>query len=710
MNELYEELAVITTLPGKPRIRYARMLGLLRRICLQQSAGFKSDYSTLFSRLTAVCLENEIDHRPADRFRRHARLVLHEGKQPEREEEKADTADLAYFIFQITGENIPDSLPQAIRPLKIKSPLQRPSRNERAIVKEILTSDTFRCLLASDSLTYTVHIGLKGAELEENLNITSYLWKEANVMLLDIRPETNKQDALEASMVITEPDYLIDVSSLAACIKPYGVSPLNYLIDHFTPHKVNRYNLLGNLANSFMDDCVNNQTNSDDLFIMALKKNYQEAVLSFACLPDDEIDRTFFEKAKLHFNHIRETVNNRFSAKDIGLNADELVLEPSFICPILGLRGRLDVMTIDFHKVLELKSGRADEKGREDVHPRPEHLVQMALYGEILRRNFGIEWGGVKSFLFYSNYPTLINERIGWASVKSVLHLRNGILLSLKLLAQGHLIDLLPRLTPERLNQNHQDNRFYHQYLEPQLTKITNPLRMLERDSLIYLYFSAFLSFILREQFLAKTSDNRPDSVRGFASTWTTDVRTKLLAGNILTGLKIVAINETKEKGITSLRLSLPEYSEDFVPNFNKGEMVQIYLAEDERANVTNKQLIRAIVMEITAETITIEPTYPQRNPHVFPLDRTYNVEHDASDSPFHSQISGLYTLLTAPQRRRELILGRTRPKLDERVDLNGTYSPAVEKIVLQAKRACDYFLLVGPPGTGKPTLRFVLW
>lgn len=705
MTDLYEELQSISRLPGKPRVRYARMLGLLRRICLKESEDFKSDYSTLFSRLSAVCKSLEIDLRPADRFRRHARLVLHEEKNPSAEEEKADLADLACFISQVTKESIPLGLPQSIRPLRLKPDFESAKRDSRGVVTEILSGETFKCLLADDAIVYTVGCRIDNEALETPLRITRYLRPSDNVYLLDLEVQSGKTDVLTVSMVIAEPDYLLDISSLTATIKPYGASPLNYLLDRLLPVVPNRYKLLGNLANRFMDDCVNAEGNSEGMYQKSLAKNFQEDILSYACLPDEEVDSDFFEKARLHFNHIHETVISRFPADDIRLSSDSIVLEPSFISPALGLRGRLDVMTADFRNVLELKSGRAREADRRTIFPREEHLLQMSLYGEMLRRNFGVAWGGVRTFLFYSRYPRLIDERTGWASVRSVLHLRNGIVYLLRHLMNGGFSSVLPLLNPSRLNQAGLSGRFYSQYIEPSLTAATQPIQKMENDRLLKSYFSVFLSFVLREQYLAKTSDNRPDSLRGFAAAWTADVRTKLLAGNILTGLRISKLKSTSEEGISAIEFTLPDFGEDFVPNFSKGEMVQVYRAEDEKANVANRQLVRATVLEISADTLVVELAYSQRNPKVFPLEATYNVEHDASDSSFQSQLSALYSLLVAPARRRDLVLGRVEPKSDPSVKLLGEYPESINKIVLKSKQAVDYFLLVGPPGTGKTNL-----
>ena len=79
-----------------------------------------------------------------------------------------------------------------------------------------------------------------------------------------------RADSLLVYMVVVEPDYLIDVSALTACIKPYGSSPLNFLLNRFSPNISNRAILMGNLANQFMDDCIN-RAQSEDNYLDSLK-------------------------------------------------------------------------------------------------------------------------------------------------------------------------------------------------------------------------------------------------------------------------------------------------------------------------------------------------------------------------------------------------------------------------------------------------------
>ena len=75
-------------------------------------------------------------------------------------------------------------------------------------------------------------------------------------------------------------------------------------------------------------------------------------------------------------------------------------------------------------------------------------------------------------------------------------------------------------------------------------------------------------------------------------------------------------------------------------------------------------------------------------------------------DASYGNLYRGMYTLLTTPVHRQELILCQREPEIDTSVSLVGNYvNEQINDIVLRAKQAKDYFLLVGPPGTGKTSV-----
>ena len=67
--------------------------------------------------------------------------------------------------------------------------------------------------------------------------------------------------------------------------------------------------------------------------------------------------------------------------------------------------------------------------------------------------------------------------------------------------------------------------------------------------------------------------------------------------------------------------------------------------------------------------------------------------------------MGGLYTFITAPEARRDVLLAKRPPMADKTLRLSQSYNKNYDEIVEKAKQAQDYFLLVGPPGTGKTSM-----
>ena len=72
--------------------------------------------------------------------------------------------------------------------------------------------------------------------------------------------------------IIYEPDYLVDISSIAACFEEYGASPLNHLLNRLKPAPTSAAILLGNLASQFLDE---------ELFLSPEEDNYADSIKRF---------------------------------------------------------------------------------------------------------------------------------------------------------------------------------------------------------------------------------------------------------------------------------------------------------------------------------------------------------------------------------------------------------------------------------------------
>ena len=666
-----EELALACDEQLKVRVRYTMLYSLLKRICIDKTKEFSTDYSGLFARLYAVCKHYGLPHLVVDRFRRNALKTLRGEREASEELFAADVADLRQFLTALEERqsasfgNEASEAPTPVEHLKVA----------RGLVKEKIGDSAFTLLLLDNAGEVLVPTDAETlAVLEEGVRVNVVNGGE---------------------LVILEPDFLIDVSALTACVKPYGISALNYLVAQLQPRQTTRAILLGNAANQFMDDCIHS-ANAD--FSESMQTHFRQSLLDYACYekPED-IDVAFFKEARQQFEHIHHMVQKAYASPEVGISLDQVLLEPSFICATLGLRGRLDVMTADHRRIVELKSGRAEDF-RPPLRPKEEHLLQMALYKEMLHFNFSIPHDAISSFLLYSRYPTLLDERIPRNKIKEVMHLRNEIVHMEMQLRNGKADEILEALTYNNIIQKQGLHPNFLKAILPPIEAVINPLEKaspLERS-----YFNHFLTFLSREQFLSKMGEPRPDSTRGFARVWNADYTSKLLSGEILIYLRIRELRG--EGGVEEIIFDVPDYGEKFIADFYEGAMVQLYERRSASDTVCNRQIVRAYIVSLTDTELHLHLSYKQRNRDFFSRETLYAIEKDSTDSGFQSARRGLFSLLTAPKERRELLLCRRTPRFDTNVRLCGDYGERTNAIVLPAMQAQDYYLLVGPPGTGK--------
>ena len=111
--------------------------------------------------------------------------------------------------------------------------------------------------------------------------------------------------------------------------------------------------------------------------------------------------------------------------------------------------------------------------------------------------------------------------------------------------------------------------------------------------------------------------------------------------------------------------------------------------------------LFKGSLQEIHSNSIVVHLNDGQQNPDLISGDY-FAIEHAGSDIGGTSAIRSLYTFITSNEERRQLLLGQRVPCVDKSLTLSRSYHPDYDEIILKAKQAQDYFLLIGPPGTGK--------
>ena len=259
---------------------------------------------------------------------------------------------------------------------------------------------------------------------------------------------------------------------------------------------------------------------------------------------------------------------------------------------------------------------------------------------------------------------------------------------------------LLAQINPSVLNQKGLQGRFWEQYLKPSISRFGERMELL--TPLERTYFYTLYNFITKELYTSKSGDVNCESRTGASALWLSTLDEKRDAGEILYDLTIVE-NHASQAHKAFIILSIPQYEETFLPNFRNGDVVVLYERNNGMDNVTNKMVFKGNIESITDNELRIRLRAAQQNPLVFPENSRYAVEHDTMDTTFRSMYLGLSSFMDANPERRELLLGQRPPRFDMAYEDRITRTTDdFERVALKAEAACDYFLLVGPPGTGK--------
>ncbi|WP_337429879.1 AAA domain-containing protein, partial [Segatella sp.] len=161
-----------------------------------------------------------------------------------------------------------------------------------------------------------------------------------------------------------------------------------------------------------------------------------------------------------------------------------------------------------------------------------------------------------------------------------------------------------------------------------------------------------------------------------------------------------------------TITLSVPDQGKDFLPNFRIGDMVYLYTYKlKEEPDVRKAILYKGVLQEIHSDEIVVHLTDGQQNADIFEMNLPYAIEHGTSDASTGGSIRNLHQFICAPKEKRDLLLGQRAPQRDASLSLTRHYDDVLDDIILRAKQAQDYFLLVGPPGTGKTSraLKFMV-
>ena len=697
-HELFTRIADILTAPSEAQARI--MHETLVIACYEGLKETKHGFGNLSSQVEALCRLHHIapkDVVAIHKMRRHSNSAA-----PILPDDIAyDCRALALFVSAIFQEAIPDTL---------VGKLPTHGRNTENI--QIANYRYIRCIVRVWD-EQTIQVAVINQDSSEELLTVDYMNTAEYVdfsylrsllhegMQLNLLDCTVTRKKVIPRLIVVEPDYLVDISSIANCFESYGHHPLLFTVKRMGERPNNKHIVLGNFAGSALDDIINHPT--DYTIKDTFRSNFREKALDFATCPDFNAVE-FKQAAEQQVANIQEIVNELFQS----FEREKAILEPSFVCERLGLQGRIDLMTTDLKLLVEQKSGKNIFIERQYKNPHgslhvEKHYVQLLLYYGILQYNFQLNPKDAHIELMYSKYPLpngLLEVEPLQKLIREAMKFRNKAVATEYWMAENGFHRLLPLMTPQVLNVEKQNDAFYQRYLLPQLTEVLAPLHQL--SELERAYFTRMMTFVIKEQLVSKVGAQEGVG-NSNADLWNMPLVEKKDTGNIYTELTITDKScSSSFNGYDTITLNVPQQGIDFLPNFRRGDMVYLYAyKKNEEPDVRKSILFKGSLQEIHTSSIVVHLNDGQQNPNLI-AGECFALEHAGSDIGGTSAIRSLYTFITSDVERRQLLLGQRAPRADKSLVLSRSYHPDYDDIILKAKQAQDYFLLIGPPGTGK--------
>ena len=713
----FDQLEDIATADIPIRERYYVLRDTFKRIVNQAIALNSINFIGLFAKLDYIIKQHDI---PAE----DAILIHDTRKVLNAIHDTADndlTTSLPYdikatalLVSAINGRmSIPQSLARLFPKKDRKTRWSKIDINMLRVVVNSWDDDYIYVTEEQNASEMKVCYGTQNRYLTHNgkgdwTYLKQILAKDSQLNLVRIRMEEN---VCMPELIIFEPDYLIDITTIASCFESYAESPYVNMVNRLKPQANTVHIHLGNLAGRFLDDTVHSREVSFGEGVMEFFKANTISLTSCDDMNDRGTVDKFYTDARMQKQNIQRLIGERLPREIDEYDPKAVVLEPTFFSEVLGIQGRLDFLHDKEGRttIIEQKSGKGafvpfSAPGFNPNRPEPQekHLVQLSLYRALFSYEFRKHSDELRHFmLLYSKYSE------GLVSIANLPELTLRAIRMRNLLTwcdttqTSNGLRVLEKLTPEMLNRKGATGRLWDEWTRPELDRLLSPIH--EASPLERAYYFRFMEFIEREHLLSKVGNKTKDD-SGFAAIWLDTLEDKRAAGNIYEELTISSFGQNKDGMVESISLNFAREQSADTSNFRKGDIVILYpYKADATPNACAQMVNRASIKEITTEGVELVLRNSQTDRQVFdtPDGTFWAIEHDMFESSSRALYSAMHSFLSASKQRRDLILSQRQPTIDEHVHMRGEYG-AFNTLVERAKQSRDLFLVIGPPGTGK--------
>ncbi len=705
---LYDSiLALLESDTNNPRKDLFALRPILRELLGQQTAGELQFFSTPFAQWSYICDKYAV---PAglsaeiNAFRRFtARLAKDRDLSCTREDVLAVAKSIAELIFFFSAIDIPSELTEYFLNVHALHTSSIHTADTLDLIRVIVKSwseieqhnDRKRVILHCEAEDFG---SVKIALYDRHTEIASLVWAGATLHITELLRAKNTPSGFYstgATLIVIEPDILIDVTDVAECFQQNGANPLLYFLKKFSSGDTSYAAFSGTLVNNCFDELLHNpDADFEKIFRSALAVKPLQTLYA--------LGENSTALADL-FGSVREQFN-ALSALLPTLHYDNFSIEPTFISPLYGLQGRLDLLLeYDDRKrktVIELKSGKPPAATLTFTMPgRPSvqtgmwinHLIQTTCYNLLLDSAFKGRTGDSQVLYSRASDFPLRNAPNIYQNKQDALMLRNRII------AIEH--EIIERKFSFLKNISLEKFGVRPDFKQDEVKEFSNfygTLSPLERT-----YFQAYFSFLMREQYAGRTGTEGNRASNGFASLWRDSLEEKEQSFAVLAHLELLPDESDFSKFyLTFLRTEKTAQ----VSSFRIGDIAILYPLGNE--SPVEGQIIKASIRGLSPERITISLRNKQIHREFFTETKTWAIEGDQIESGFITLYRSLVTALKSPLHKREILLGLRAPEFADFPELDiPNLHPEQKNLLARALAAKDYFLLQGPPGTGKTSM-----
>ena len=605
-----------------------------------------------------------------------------------------------------------------------------------------------------------------------------------------VGPVAQPDGRIRPRRVVLEPDYLVNVTTIAECAQAGGTVPEWALLNAFLPDETSRPLVVGNLVNLLLDEEVSHAARQDewaaenqlpivscplsgnegqestdnrqpaanngqltadfDLEGFFKRRLFRSNPLTISALPDFQTRTGVPEllgDLRRHYRTLRASraqgfiAGSRTGYQQQPLRVADCFLEPSFLSATYGLQGRLDLLheSPTGYDIIELKSSTKVPHGE----PWSNHAAQAQLYRLLLESVFGADGataGRGRTSILYSNAAPdqapvrRVDQDAGL--VDRLLAARNQLVGTELLLARAPGPGAVAQLLAPVLHPNLAALPPFGRAKAEKMAAAWAAADPVERA-----YCLEMTRFVAREMRLTLLGDDaRPGDAGGQAGLWRLPAARKHQNFSLLDGL---ALSEDHSNAPDTARDGLGPHLVFQRPaggrevNFRAGDTLILYprrkavssqpLAvgsalgeadgskQNEAADpapihsfthslsVLDAQVVKVVLAEDLAADGRVVLSVRNRRlaPRYLAGHSHWALEPDTYDT-FRREWAGLSAFLGLAPERRQRLLARRGPRRPAGWDAAAPPATAAPEVVARALAAPDWFVLCGPPGTGK--------